>query len=140
MSYGCCDQCNKRFSFNDEIISLVEMKDKVLDLQFCNNECLYISKKKFPFLKGFSYENHEITSGQNRESIENVNQIIVDLFQNHPQHLIKNYDDYVNKENVQPIILNGIELLDRILDYGDHDFMDDHVKDFLQDCLSYNLF
>ena len=39
ISYGCCDKCYKKFNYKEEIIYLIEMKDKLLDLQFCNNEC-----------------------------------------------------------------------------------------------------
>ena len=140
ISYGCCDKCYKKFNYKEEIIYLIEMKDKLLDLQFCNNECLNKSKIDYPYLKGFNYEISNVDEGTSIESIEQTKKIFIDLIKNYPQHIIKNNEDLISGKNNNPILLNSIELLDRIMEYAAHDFMDDHVENFLKDCVKYDLF
>ena len=55
LSFGCCDQCYKGFNLNQEIIYLKQMKDKMLNLQFCNDDCLNEAKNGFLYLKDFDY-------------------------------------------------------------------------------------
>ena len=140
LSFGCCDQCYKGFNLNQEIIYLEQMKDKMLNLQFCNDDCLNKAKNGFLYLKDFDYETCNVDKSINNKVIEENNVKIIDLVKNYPQHIIKNYDDLIIGKSKQPVILTGIELLHRIIEYGEHDLVPDDVEDFLSLCLDYNLF
>ena len=140
LSFGYCDQCYKGFNLNQEIIYLKQMKDKMLNLQFCNDDCLNKAKNGFHYLKDFDYETCNIDKSINDKVREANNVKIIDLVKNYPQHIIKNYDDLIIGKSNQPVILNGIELLDKIIEYGEHDIIPADAEDFLNLCLDYNLF
>ena len=140
LSFGYCDQCYKGFNLNQEIIYLKQMKDKMLNLQFCNDDCLNKAKNGFHYLKDFDYETYNVDKSISNKVREANNVKIIDLVKNYPQHIIKNYDDLIIGKSNQPVILTGIELLHRIIDYGAHDLVPDDVEDFLNLCVDYNLF
>ena len=54
--YGACDHCSKFFDKDTNIVFLKETKDKILNLEYCNYDCVNACKEKYNFLKDYDFE------------------------------------------------------------------------------------
>ena len=87
--YGVCDHCCKIFEPETKVLFLEENKDKLLNLEYCNDDCLNACKEKYNFLKNYNYDSKII--GINDNKLNYSNQVIGELIIKYPDYCIKNY-------------------------------------------------
>lgn len=138
--YGACDQCSKFFDKDTNIVFLKETKDKILNLEYCNDNCLNACKEKYNFLIDYDYEykQKDITDIIDADKLNNTNEIVSNLIGKYPDYCIKNYEDFKNGEN--PILLNGVELLELLVDVSSFSNVDKRTESFVKECKEKNLF
>ena len=138
--YGACDHCSKFFEHETKVIFLKENKDKLLNLEYCNDDCLNACKEKYNFLKNYNYDSKIVGLNDKIDinKLNNSNQVIGELIIKYPDYCIKNYDNLKYGEN--PIIVNGTELLNLLINFSLNDSVNKRIESFIKECKEKNLF
>ena len=57
---GQCDKCGSKLYKDGDFLETVDMRDKVVGLQYCNYDCLNKHKNNYPFIDNIMFQKHDI--------------------------------------------------------------------------------
>ena len=121
-----CDMCCSLIYEGDDVLTFKETKDTIICPMFCNDICLYNSRKKYPFLENYQSINTYVLNSNNNNYYKNMfNFLKCDL--------------YYSKIIIYDCSLDPIKILQYIYNILKKRTKTIWEKTLIQNCLRHNL-